>query len=109
MNIDMTIANRIICGAGGAGRSRTYYCTRRYFADCLQPHINGFPGIFVKAHNRKEHFNLYHPFGGTSESQTRDLYTASVMLSQLSYGPIKIALRSANHTFFDYWNICFSN
>ena len=25
-------------------------------------HINGFPGIFVEAHNRKELLNLYHPF-----------------------------------------------
>ena len=25
-------------------------------------HINGFPGIFVEAHNRKELLNLYYPF-----------------------------------------------
>ena len=45
-NSDMTIANRIFCtysiiyNAGGAGRSRTYYCTRRCLTVCLQPHIS---------------------------------------------------------------------
>ena len=53
--------------------------------------------------------SLSYPSGGTSGGRTRDLLFAGQVLSQLSYSPINMALRSANRTFVDYWNFCFSN
>ena len=53
--------------------------------------------------------SLSYPSGGTSGGRTRDLLFAGQVLSQLSYSPINKALRSANRTFVDYWNFCFSN
>ena len=53
--------------------------------------------------------SLSYPSGGTSGGRTRDLLFAGQVLSQLSYSPINKALRSANRTFVDCWNFCFSN